>query len=347
MFGRRGLESDPGLQDRLRGLNGRADMAPTPPAPPNALSPKPAPAMAQPAASAAPPPASAPSAASPIPTPATTSPQPTISVRNASVTDAAIPRIYPLGRWSASTPRSRPSSSATSSPASSPTSSARSWSSRSCSSITPSSASSSRVLLDDMLGLGPLEPLLADEAITDIMVNGPKQVYVERKGKLELTDVTFRDNAHVMSDRHAHRHAGRPPRRRIDAAGRRAPASTAAASTSSSRRWRSTARRSRSANSPRRRITLDIMSRQQNISPPMATVLKIAARSRLNILISGGTGSGKTTLLNAMSQMIDPASASSPSRTRPSCSCSSRTSCASRRARPTSRARARSPCAIW
>ena len=69
------------------------------------------------------------------------------------------------------------------------------------------------LLLDDMLGLGPIEPLLGDESITDIMVNGPKQVYVERKGKLELTDVTFRDNAHVMSDRDAHRHRDRPPRR--------------------------------------------------------------------------------------------------------------------------------------
>ncbi len=54
-------------------------------------------------------------------------------------------------------------------------------------------------LLHDMLGLGPLEPLLADESINDIMVNGPKQVYVERAGKLELTDVEFRDNAHVMN----------------------------------------------------------------------------------------------------------------------------------------------------
>ena len=80
------------------------------------------------------------------------------------------------------------------------------------------------VLFDDMLGLGPLEPLLADETITDIMVNGPKQVYVERRGKLELTDVTFRDNAHVMSIAHAHRHPGRPAHRRIDAPGRRAPA---------------------------------------------------------------------------------------------------------------------------
>ncbi len=50
-----------------------------------------------------------------------------------------------------------------------------------------------------MLGLGPLEPLLADETITDIMVNGPKQVYIEQRGKLVVSDVTFRDNAHVMN----------------------------------------------------------------------------------------------------------------------------------------------------
>ena len=55
------------------------------------------------------------------------------------------------------------------------------------------------LLLDDMLGLGPLEPLLADELVNDIMVNGAHQVYVERKGKLELTDVRFRDDAHVLN----------------------------------------------------------------------------------------------------------------------------------------------------
>ena len=55
-----------------------------------------------------------------------------------------------------------------------------------------------RLLVDDMVGLGPLEPLLADETVTDIMVNGPHQVYVERKGKVELTDVVFRDDPHVM-----------------------------------------------------------------------------------------------------------------------------------------------------
>ncbi|HEV3177174.1 MAG TPA: hypothetical protein VGZ72_14370, partial [Stellaceae bacterium] len=55
------------------------------------------------------------------------------------------------------------------------------------------------VLLNDMLGFGPLEPLLADDSVNDIMVNGAKQVFVERKGKLEMTDVTFRDDPHVMS----------------------------------------------------------------------------------------------------------------------------------------------------
>ena len=162
------------------------------------------------------------------------------------------------------------------------------------------------VLLDDMLGLGPLEPLLADEAVTDIMVNGAKQVYVERRGKLELTDVIFRDNAACHEHRDPHRHA---VGRRIDKStplvdarlpdGSRVniiiPPLAIDGPAISIRKF------------SKKTITLDIMARQQNISPAMATVLKIAARARLNILISGGTGSGKTTLLNAMSQMIDPA----------------------------------------
>ena len=160
------------------------------------------------------------------------------------------------------------------------------------------------ILLDDMLGLGPLEQLLADDGVTDIMVNGPNQVYVERKGKLELTDVVFRDNAHVMSI--ATRIVTQVGRRidestpLVDARlqdGSRvniiAPPLAIDGASISIRKF------------SKKGITLDIMSRQGNISPPMATVLKIAARSRLNILISGGTGSGKTTLLNAMSQMID------------------------------------------
>ncbi|HTJ65713.1 MAG TPA: CpaF family protein [Alphaproteobacteria bacterium] len=160
------------------------------------------------------------------------------------------------------------------------------------------------VLLNDMLGLGPLEPLLADETISDIMVNGPKQVYVERRGKLELTDATFRDNTHVMS----------AVTRIVSAIGRRIDESTPLVDARLADGSRvniiipplaidgpSISIRKFS----KKTIDLDVMARQRNISPAMATVLKIAARCQLNILISGGTGSGKTTLLNALSQMID------------------------------------------
>jgi pilus assembly protein CpaF len=159
-------------------------------------------------------------------------------------------------------------------------------------------------MLDDMLGLGPLEPLLADEAITDIMVNGPKQVYIERKGKLTLTDVQFRDNAHVMAI----------ATRIVTAIGRRIDESSPLCDARLADGSRvniiipplaidgpSISIRKFS----KKKITLDIMARQENVSPSMCTVMKIAARCRLNILISGGTGSGKTTLLNAMSQLID------------------------------------------
>jgi pilus assembly protein CpaF len=159
-------------------------------------------------------------------------------------------------------------------------------------------------LLNDMLGLGPLEILLADETVTDIMVNGPKQVYVERKGKLHLTDVSFRDNAHVMSI--CTRIVSRIGRRVDETSplcdarlpdGSRVniiiPPLALDGPSISIRKF------------AKHKITLDVMERQQNLSPEMATVLKIAGRCRLNILISGGTGSGKTTLLNALSRMID------------------------------------------
>jgi pilus assembly protein CpaF len=159
------------------------------------------------------------------------------------------------------------------------------------------------LLVNDMLGLGPLEPLLADDSVTDIMVNGPNQIYVERNGRLVLTDAAFRDDAHVMSV------AGRivsQVGRRVDESsplvdarlpdGSRVniiiPPLALDGASISIRKF------------SKRGIDLDLMARQGNLSPQMATVLKIAARSRLNILISGGTGSGKTTLLNALSQMI-------------------------------------------
>ena len=161
-------------------------------------------------------------------------------------------------------------------------------------------------LIADMLGLGPLEPLIEDETVTDIMVNGPKQVYVERRGKLELTEVAFRDDEHVMNI--ATKIVTRVGRR-IDESQPLVDARLADGSrvniitpplaidgpSISIRKF------------AKKTITLDTMAQQGNISPEMATLLKIAARCRLNILISGGTGSGKTTLLNALSRLIDPA----------------------------------------
>jgi pilus assembly protein CpaF len=160
-------------------------------------------------------------------------------------------------------------------------------------------------LIADMLGLGPLEPLIEDETVTDIMVNGARQVYVERRGKLELTGVRFRDDDHVMNV--ATRIVTRVGRRidestpLVDARlldGSRvniiAPPLAIDGPAISIRKF------------SKKTITLDTMAQQANISPEMATLLKVAARCRLNILISGGTGSGKTTLLNALSRLIDP-----------------------------------------
>lgn len=160
------------------------------------------------------------------------------------------------------------------------------------------------LLLDDMLGLGPLEPLLADETISDIMINGPQMVYVEKKGKLTLTDVKFRDNQHLMNI----------AQRIVTAVGRRvdesspicdarladgsrvnviAPPLAIDGASISIRKF------------TKDKITLDKMLDFGSISAPLAKVLKIAGACRLNILISGGTGSGKTTMLNALSRMID------------------------------------------
>ncbi len=159
-------------------------------------------------------------------------------------------------------------------------------------------------LLDDMLGLGPLEPLLADETISEIMVNGPKSVFIENKGKLVKSEVQFRDNAHVQA----------VATRIVTAIGRRIDESSPLCDarlmdgsrvniiipplaidgpTITIRKF------------SKKKITLDTMLKFGSISPSMAKLLRIAGRCRLNILISGGTGSGKTTLLNALSQMID------------------------------------------
>ncbi|MBC7522356.1 MAG: CpaF family protein [Sandarakinorhabdus sp.] len=158
-------------------------------------------------------------------------------------------------------------------------------------------------LLDDMLGLGPLEALLADDSINDIMVNGPKSVFVERAGRLEASPVRFRDDAHVMAV--ASRIVAKIGRRIDEASplvdarledGSRVniiiPPLAIDGPTISIRKF------------ARKSIDLDQMARQGNLSPDMAAVLKVAAASRLNILVSGGTGSGKTTLLGALSHQI-------------------------------------------
>ncbi len=160
-------------------------------------------------------------------------------------------------------------------------------------------------LLDDMLGLGPLEALLADEHVDDIMVNGPAAVFVERAGRLEASEVRFRDNAHVMAV--AARIVARVGRRidesspLVDARledGSRVniiiPPLAIDGPTISIRKF------------SRAGIDLSRMVALGSLSSAMATVLQVAAASRLNILVSGGTGSGKTTLLNALSQQISP-----------------------------------------
>ncbi len=160
------------------------------------------------------------------------------------------------------------------------------------------------LLLDDMLGLGPLEPLLHDPAITDIMVNGPHCIYVERFGKMEKTDVVFRDKQHVLNI--ATRIVSQVGRRvdetspMVDARladGSRVniiiPPLALDGASISIRRFGN------------RGITLERMADQGNMSHAMAKVLSVASAARLNIIVSGGTGAGKTTLLNALSQKID------------------------------------------
>ena len=162
-----------------------------------------------------------------------------------------------------------------------------------------------KVLVDELLGLGPLEELLSDPAISDIMVNGPDQTFVERKGKLEVAQIQFRDEEHLFQI----------AQRIVNKVGRRVDQTTPLADArlqDGSRvnviipplSLRGTAISIRKFSE--KPITLDMMTGFGSMSEKMATVLKIAGASRMNVIISGGTGSGKTTMLNALSKMIDP-----------------------------------------
>jgi pilus assembly protein CpaF len=158
-------------------------------------------------------------------------------------------------------------------------------------------------VLDEVFGLGPLEPLLQDPTVNDILVNGPKQVYVERAGVLEESNVMFKDNAHLMNiiDKI------------VSAVGRRVDESSPMVD-------------ARLADGSRvnviipplaidgphisiRRfghipLTEDDLLRNQTLTQPMLELLRGAVKARLNIIISGGTGAGKTTLLNVLSGYI-------------------------------------------
>jgi len=160
-------------------------------------------------------------------------------------------------------------------------------------------------LVNDMLGLGPLEPLLADDSINDIMVNGPERVFVERRGRLEQTAVRFRDSQHVTN---ICQRIAAAVGRRVDEASPMVDARLKDGSrvnivlpplaldgpSISIRKF------------ARKVIDFARLIEIGSLTAPVARVLEIAARCRLNVIISGGTGSGKTTLMNAMSRLIDP-----------------------------------------
>ena len=160
-------------------------------------------------------------------------------------------------------------------------------------------------MVDDMLGLGPLEGLLREESVDDILVNGAQQVYVEKRGKLELSAVRFRNDAHVL---HVAQRIASSIGRRIDESSPMLDARLADGSRVNviipplSLRGPSVSIRKFA----RHFLDFSRLAELKSGSSELCRSLEIAARCRLNTLISGGTGSGKTTLLNAMSGFIDP-----------------------------------------
>jgi len=160
-----------------------------------------------------------------------------------------------------------------------------------------------RQIEDEVMGLGPLEPLLADPSVSDILVNGPNSIYVERSGKLQRTAVRFNDDAHLLNiiDRIVSKVG-----RRIDEStpmvdarlkdGSRVnaiiPPLAIDGPVLSIRRFRKDA------------LNIDDLVRYGSLNPALVGLLRAIVMARLNVMISGGTGSGKTTLLNAMSAFI-------------------------------------------
>jgi len=159
-------------------------------------------------------------------------------------------------------------------------------------------------LYDEVMGLGPLEPLLKDESVNDILVNGPNRIFVERSGKLELTDITFKDERHLL----------RIIDKIVSAVGRRVdesnpycdarladgsrfncmvPPVAVDGSLVSIRKFK------------KEKLGVPDLVRFGAFTEEIALYLQAAVSTRLNIIVSGGTGSGKTTTLNALSSFID------------------------------------------
>ena len=158
---------------------------------------------------------------------------------------------------------------------------------------------------DEVLGLGPLEPLLADKSVSDILVNGAKQIYVERRGRLELTDVHFNDDAHLL----------KIIDRIVSAVGRRVDESSPMVDA----RLKDGSRVNAiipplALDGPSmsiRRFAVELLSiddliRLGSLTSEIAQVMGAIVKGRLNVLVSGGTGAGKTTLLNLLSGFIPP-----------------------------------------
>ncbi len=160
-------------------------------------------------------------------------------------------------------------------------------------------------ICNDVLGLGPLEPLLARDDIADIMVNGADKIYIETSGRIELTEVRFRDNAQLMNI----------CQRIVSAVGRRvdeaspicdarlmdgsrvnviAPPLSIDGPALTIRKFK------------KDKLTLEKLVSFGSITPKGATLLQVIGAARINTIISGGTGSGKTTLLNCLTRYIDP-----------------------------------------
>ncbi len=158
-------------------------------------------------------------------------------------------------------------------------------------------------VLDELLGLGPLEPLLKDDSITDILVNGPKTVFVERSGLLERVRTEFQDDRHLM----------RIIQKIVSAVGRRIDESSPFVDARLQDGSRVNAIVQPLAvdgallsirKFAKKRIGVDRLIELDSFPQDMAKILEAVVRARKNVLISGGTGSGKTTLLNAMSSYI-------------------------------------------